>query len=126
MSELETNNVAHGVEEFAKQSKQRLRIALIGGGLAVVLLFCAFGVAIHVAVHATSEIQQSRYSNCTSQNRRHDRSLAYVVHLAHEQDKGASPAKMAAIAVAVSQDKVLLQDLSPHVNCHAKTLPPAR
>lgn len=119
-------NVAAAAQEFAKQSVIRLRLAMIGVGAATVVLACVIAAALHIAIHATTEIQQSRYQNCVAQNQRHDKSLAYVVHLAHQYDKGASKAKRATVAVVISQDRILFQDAIPHENCAAIIQPPPR
>lgn len=108
------SNVAHAAEEFVRQGNTRLNIAMGVVAFAIVVLAVAVALAL-------VQIQDSRYANCIAQNRRHDATIAYILKLAGEQSRHASKAKRAALAVAVTEDRVLIQDLAPYVNCSAKT-----
>lgn len=114
MPESPPHVITAAAEQLAKQVHTRLLIA-------VGVITAAIVALAVVLTFALIEIQDSRYNDCVQSNHRHDQTLAFIRHLARQESKGASKAKRASLAVALHDDSILIQDLSPHTNCTRST-----
>lgn len=114
MPESPPHIITTATEQLIRQVQTRLVIAI--GVITTAIVTLAV-----VLTFALVEIQDSRYHDCIQSNHRHDQTLAYIRKLVRQESKDASKDKRAALAVALREDSILIQDLSPHTNCTRNT-----
>lgn len=106
------HQLATAAESITHQMRTRFQIAISALTVAVI----ALAVVVTIALR---EIQSSRIQACMDQNHRHNATIAYIVHIVDKADKHASKAKREQYALALSEDRLLIQDLAPLQNCNA-------
>lgn len=101
-------------------------MAMLRAGIFFWLFVVTFAVSIALGLygHTLGSIQHSRLVNCRQQNQRHDRTIATLNERIAAIEQQTPPARRAAVAAQLSSSKAftvsLIDDLQPHLNCHAR------